>query len=127
MSADMDPPIRAYILKKRMGGIGIKRCLLLLLLLLVFPVSAHAVELTLEAPSALLMEKSTGEVLYAKNEHQSLEPASITKVMTLLLTMEAIEKVLSPTRTWLPSAPMPHPWVEAMYIWPRVNKSPWKS
>ena len=75
-----------------MGGIGIKRCLLLLLLLLAFPVSAHAVELTLEAPSALLMEKATGEVLYAKNEHQLLEPASITKVMTLLLTMEAIEK-----------------------------------
>ena len=69
-----------------------KRCLLLLILLLVLPVSAHAVELTLEAPSALLMEKVTGEVLYAKNEHQPLEPASITKVMTLLLTMEAIEK-----------------------------------
>ena len=69
-----------------------KRCLLLLLLLLVLPVSAHAVELTLEAPGALLMEKATGEVLYAKNEHQPFEPASITKVMTLLLTMEAIEK-----------------------------------
>ena len=69
-----------------------KRCLLLLILLLVLPVSAHAVELTLEAPSALLMEKVTGEVLYAKNEHQQQEPASITKVMTLLLTMEAIEK-----------------------------------
>ena len=65
---------------------------LILLLVCLWPVSAQAVELDLEAPSALLMEKSTGQVLYAKNEHQRLEPASVTKVMTLLLTMEAIEK-----------------------------------
>ena len=38
------------------------------------------------------MEKETGQVLYAQNEHEALEPASVTKVMTLLLTMEAIEK-----------------------------------
>ena len=65
---------------------------LILLLVCLWPVSVQAVELDLEAPSALLMEKSTGQVLYAKNEHQRLEPASVTKVMTLLLTMEAIEK-----------------------------------
>ena len=70
-----------------------KRCVMLLLLLLtLWPASAWAVELDLEAPSVLLMEKTTGEILYAKNEHQKLEPASVTKVMTLLLTMEAIEK-----------------------------------
>ena len=70
-----------------------KRCMMLLLLLLaLWPASAWAVELDLEAPSALLMEKTTGQILYAKNEHQKLEPASVTKVMTLLLTMEAIEK-----------------------------------
>ena len=39
----------------------------------------------------LLMEKSTGQILYARNEHEQLEPASVTKVMTLLLTMEAID------------------------------------
>ncbi len=71
-----------------------KRCLLLLPLLLFFlwPAAAQAVELDLEAPAALLMEKSSGEILYTKNEHQQMEPASVTKVMTLLLTMEAIEK-----------------------------------
>jgi len=69
-----------------------KRFLWLLEQLLALPAHAHAVDLTLEAPSALLMEKITGEVLYAKNEHEQLEPASVTKVMTLLLTMEAIEK-----------------------------------
>ncbi len=60
--------------------------------LLLLPATAGAVELEIEAPAALLMEKTTGEVLYAKNEHELLEPASVTKVMTLLLTMEAIEQ-----------------------------------
>ncbi|MBQ1203067.1 MAG: serine hydrolase, partial [Loktanella sp.] len=69
-----------------------KRWIWLLLLLLLMPVRAQAVELDIEAPAALLMEKTTGQVLYAKNEHAKMEPASVTKVMTLLLTMEAIEK-----------------------------------
>ena len=49
------------------------------------------VELTLTSHAALLMEKSTGEILYAQNEHDALPPASVTKIMTLLLTMEAID------------------------------------
>lgn len=70
-----------------------KRCIFLVLLFLaLWPASAAAVELDIEARSALLMEKETGQVLYTKNEHEKLEPASVTKVMTLLLTMEAIEK-----------------------------------
>ena len=69
------------------------RCMFLLLLVLMLcPVSAAAVDLDIEARSALLMEKETGQILYTKNEHEKLEPASVTKVMTLLLTMEAIEK-----------------------------------
>ncbi|MBR3641675.1 MAG: serine hydrolase, partial [Oscillibacter sp.] len=51
--------------------------------------AALAVEV--EAPSALLMEKETGRVLYAKDEHTPRQSASITKVMTLLLVMEAID------------------------------------
>lgn len=41
--------------------------------------------------SAVLMEKETGQVLYELNPHQRLEPASVTKVMTLLLVMEALD------------------------------------
>ena len=63
--------------------------ILLLALLLCVPVCAD--ELTLDAPSALLMEKQTGTVLFAKDEHTPREPASVTKVMTLLLTMEAVD------------------------------------
>lgn len=41
--------------------------------------------------SALLMEAATGTILYTQNEHEALAPASVTKVMTLLLIMEAID------------------------------------
>jgi D-alanyl-D-alanine carboxypeptidase (penicillin-binding protein 5/6) len=44
-----------------------------------------------EAQAAVLMEKETGKVLYEYNAHDKLEPASVTKVMTLLLVMEAID------------------------------------
>ena len=47
--------------------------------------------LSLSCASALLMEKETGTVLYESNPHQKLEPASVTKIMTLLLVMEAID------------------------------------
>ena len=70
-----------------------KRCIFLVMILwMLWPTSVWAVELDIEARSALLMEKETGQVLYTKNEHEKLEPASVTKVMTLLLTMEAIER-----------------------------------
>lgn len=42
--------------------------------------------------SAILIEASTGEVLYEKNANEKLKPASMTKMMTLLLTFEAIER-----------------------------------
>ncbi len=44
-----------------------------------------------DAPAVLLMEKETGTVLYEHNSHDKREPASVTKVMTLLLVMEAID------------------------------------
>ena len=66
-----------------------KRILTLLCAVMMLTVSAGALEV--EAPSALLMEKTTGTVLFAKDEHAKLEPASVTKVMTLLLVMEAID------------------------------------
>jgi len=52
---------------------------------------ANAAALAVDAEACLLMEKTTGQVLYAVNEHKQLEPASVTKVMTLLLVMEAID------------------------------------
>ena len=53
--------------------------------------------ITISAPYAVLMEKSTGTVLYEKASHEHCSPASVTKVMTMLLVMEALESgMLSP-------------------------------
>lgn len=65
---------------------------LLLALLLCFPLPVWAAELPVQAKATLLMEKETGLVLFAQNEREKLEPASVTKVMTLLLVMEAIAR-----------------------------------
>ena len=53
--------------------------------------SAAAAGPAVSCPSALLMEKQTGTVLFAQDEHTPREPASVTKIMTLLLVMEAID------------------------------------
>ena len=47
--------------------------------------------LNLNCKSAILMEATTGTILYAQNAEEALPPASVTKVMTLLLVMEAID------------------------------------
>ena len=65
--------------------------LALAVLLAALPLSAGAVELEVAGKSALLMDAATGTVLYEKNAHEKLAPASVTKVMTLLLIMEAID------------------------------------
>ncbi|MBR4283061.1 MAG: D-alanyl-D-alanine carboxypeptidase [Clostridia bacterium] len=54
------------------------------------PTSANADNLTVSATSAILVEISTGKVLFEKEADQKRSPASITKIMTLLLAMEAI-------------------------------------
>ena len=56
--------------------------------------TGRAAELELAAPSSILMEKTTGEVLYEDNADEKLRPASVTKVMTLLLVMEALDEGL---------------------------------
>ncbi len=82
-------------MKKR--GVRLACALLSLLLLLpAFPVLAVSAEegsnaLKINATSAVLMEAETGKILFAQNEDAALPPASVTKVMTLLLVMEAIE------------------------------------
>jgi len=74
-----------------------KRLLCMLLALCLFSVPALALEtlsgedIVISAPSAVLMEKSTGTLLYEKDAHTHYSPASVTKVMTMLLVMEALD------------------------------------
>lgn len=74
----------------------------ILLLLFVATITVHgeendngdtdALNLASKAKSAILIEKDTGKILYDKNAHEKLPPASMTKIMTLLLIMEALDE-----------------------------------
>lgn len=67
--------------------------ILLFGLLLLFPCFVKAdTDLAPNAKSAILLEASTGKIIYEKNSHEKLAPASMTKMMSMLLIMENIEK-----------------------------------
>ena len=55
-------------------------------------VMSEGIDLDIKAKSCLLMELESGAVLYAENEHEALPPASVTKIMSLLLVFEAIDQ-----------------------------------
>lgn len=72
---------------KRLGML----CLAVLLAVGFLPGNVQAAELDIKAKSAVLIDAATGTVLYESNSHEALPPASVTKVMTMLLVMEAID------------------------------------
>lgn len=82
------------------GGIVMKRIaatiFILCMILSLFPGAVFAeekkVELAEDSKSAILIERDTGTILYEKNMHEKLSPASMTKIMTMLLVMEAIDE-----------------------------------
>ncbi len=69
-----------------------KICLFFILMIIPFSVSAEDLNLAENAKSAILIEASTGQILYSKNADEKLAPASMTKIMSLILIMENIEK-----------------------------------
>ena len=71
-----------------------KKFLLLSIIFMFVPITikAETVDLAPNATSAIIIEASTGTIIYNKNEHEKLAPASMTKMMGLLLIMEQIEK-----------------------------------
>lgn len=71
---------------------GIRRLLALgLFLAVITPVQAAGAELSVAGKSAVLMDVATGTVLYESNANEPLAPASVTKIMTMLLIMEAVD------------------------------------
>lgn len=78
---------------KKYGKVLLSAILALMLMVSsLFPAyGAETDPLTLESKSAVLMDGATGTVLYEKNSHEAMPPASVTKVMTLLLIYEAEE------------------------------------
>lgn len=86
----------------KIGGLGLKMKqsfvigVVALLLISVTAQPSYAAEksvgLAEESRSAILIERDTGEILYSHNKDERLSPASMTKIMTMLLIMEAIDK-----------------------------------
>ena len=64
----------------------------LLFLLFISIVKSEDLGLAKNSETAILMEASTKKILFEKESHKEMAPASMTKLMTLLLTMEALEK-----------------------------------
>ena len=78
---------------KRITGI-ITAIIMLITTAVIVPVFCCAEEVSgpdIDTPSAILMEAATGQVIYEKDANTVLAPASITKIMTLILIFEAIE------------------------------------
>lgn len=94
----MDGKNRVY---KEWRFVGMKRFLpFVIVAALLFPTFSHPVsaaegqsaELATKARSAVLIERDTGAVLFEKNSQQPLPPASMTKIMTMILIMDALDK-----------------------------------
>ena len=68
-----------------------KICLFFILLLIPFAVFGEELNIAENAKSAIMIEASTGEILYKKNSNERMAPASMTKIMSLILIMENIE------------------------------------
>ena len=72
-----------------------KKILVLFIIVFLFIPNIKAEELSTLAESsksAILLEPTTGEIIYEKNVHEKLPPASMTKIMSMLLIMESIDK-----------------------------------
>ena len=70
-----------------------KKILILIFLFMLIPVvKAEEEDLAPNAKSAIMIEASTGEILFQKNKEERLAPASMTKMMSMLLIMEELEK-----------------------------------
>ena len=69
-----------------------KILLIILIFICILHTKATELDLSKNAKSSILIEQSTGKILYEKNKDEKRSPASMTKIMTLLLTFEALEK-----------------------------------
>ena len=82
-----------FMLKKSLRR-GLARCVLIFCFMLQFQhltLVVKAAEPEISAPSAVLMEATTGAIIYEKDADERRSPASITKIMTLLLVLEAVD------------------------------------
>lgn len=82
---------RRMYMKKTMKTFSVILTMLFTFQLLTVKVKADETGLNVDARSAILLEPMTGKVLFEKNSHEKFAPASVTKIMTMLLAMEAVD------------------------------------
>ena len=80
----------------------------------------------ISAPSAVLMEASTGQIIYEKNGEEQRSPASITKIMTLILIFDAIDSGKISLSDQVGPVPMPNPWEVPRCFWKRGKCRRWR-
>lgn len=87
--------------ENKLGGILMTRkkikiniCYIICLTMILINIGnySNAIEFDVDGKSAILIDRGSGEILYEKNPHEKLPPASVTKIMTMLLAMEAIDQ-----------------------------------
>lgn len=69
-----------------------KKMIIILIMGFIFIPKIYAIELANSSKEAIIMETTTGKIIFEKNSHERTAPASMTKIMTLLLTFEAIDE-----------------------------------
>ena len=72
--------------------IFLKKILLIIVSFFLFITISNADEIDIKTKSAILIEESTGKVIYEKNSSEQLNPASMTKIMSMILIFEALEE-----------------------------------
>ncbi len=88
--------MNVYIAKY--GGVSLKKIIVGLIasafIIASIPITSYAnsIDLEIQAPSAILMERDTGQIIYDKDSEERLPPASMTKIMTMILIMEELDK-----------------------------------
>lgn len=90
----------------------------------VFGEESH--ELNIDSKSCVLMESSTGMVLYENNQNEKLSPASITKIMTLVLIFDAIHSGKIKLTDVQQQVLMPKVWEALRFFWKREKPRLWK-
>lgn len=68
------------------------KMLIFVIVLSLFPIQSLGEQLDVNAKSAVLIDAKSGQVIFEKNSHEKLPPASVTKIMTMLLVLEAVDK-----------------------------------
>lgn len=90
------------------------------------PVQAEENAVEISAPGAVLMEPETKTILYEKDKDTRRSPASVTKIMTLLLIFDHLKSGNLHLTDTVTTSHMPDPWVAPRCFWKREKHRMWK-